>query len=148
MGRPNGFTTIELVMVIVVMSLLVLVTLPKFQDALGQNTLHGTRDRVMSRFAAARATAVNSGRVAYLHLHGNQLYVTARPRRTVGGAGVQDTITAVENVYTLYGISMTSDADSVRIDPTGVGGTAATVRLTKGSRVDTVRISKYGRVMK
>lgn len=147
MGRPNGFTTIELLMVIVILSLVGLVTLPKFQDALGQNTLHGTRDRVMSRFAAARATAVNSGRVAYLHLKGNQLYVTARPRRTAG-AGVQDTITPVENVYTLYGISMSSDADSVRIDPTGAGGTAATVLLTKGSRVDTVKISKYGRVTK
>ena len=147
MGRRNGFTMIEMLMVIVVVSLLVLVTLPKFQDALGQNTLHGTRGRVMSRFAAARATAMTSGRVAYLHVHGNLLYVTAKPR--MAGAGDQDTVTPVENLYTLYGVSMTPvGADSVRIDPNGIGGTAATVLLSKGGRVDTVHISKYGRVTK
>ena len=149
MRRRNGFTMIEMLMVIVVVSLVALVTLPKFQDAMGQNTLHGTRSRVMSRFAAARAAAVTSGRVAYLHVHGNQLYVTAKPRRATAGTGTQDTITPVENLYTIYGVSMTPvGADSVRIDPNGVGGTAATVLLSKGSRVDTVHISKYGRVMK
>lgn len=144
MPRPKGFTTIELMMVIVVVSLVSLVTLPKFQDALGQNTLHGTRSRVMARFAAARSAAMTSGRVVYLHVHGNQLYVTAK----TGGA-TQDTITPVENLYTQYGVSMTPvGADSVRIDPTGIGGTAATVLLAKGSRTDTVKISKYGRVTK
>jgi Tfp pilus assembly protein FimT len=138
---------IEMLMVIVVVSLCGLVALPKFQDALAQNTLRGTRAKVMSRFAAARAAAVTSGRVAYLHAHGNQVYVTAGPRR-LPGAGSQDTITPIENIYNLYGVALVSNADSVRIDPNGVGGTAATIRLTKGSRVDTVQISQYGRVMK
>jgi Tfp pilus assembly protein FimT len=138
---------IEMLMVIVVVSLAGLITLPKFQDAVAQNTLRGTRAKVMSRFAAARASAVTSGRVAYLHTHGNQVYVTAAPRRSPG-AGSQDTITPVENIYTLYGVTLASNADSVRIDPNGVGGTAAMVRLIKGSRVDTVQISQYGRVMK
>lgn len=147
MRRPNGFTMIEMLMVIVVVSLAGLVALPKFQDALAQNTLRGTRAKVMSRFATARAAAVTSGRVAYLHVHGNQVYATATPRR-MPGAGTQDTITPVENIYTLFGVSLASDADSLRIDPNGVGGTAATVQLVKGSRTDTVRFSQYGRVMK
>jgi Tfp pilus assembly protein FimT len=138
---------IEMLMVIVVVSLCGLVALPKFQDAVAANTLHGTRAKVMSRFATARAAAVTTGRVAYLHVHGNQVYVTARPRR-LPGAGVQDTLTPIENIYTLYGVTLASNADSVRIDPNGVGGTAATVRLLKGSRADTVEISQYGRVMK
>ena len=147
MGRPGGFTMIEMLMVIVVVSLLGLVTLPRFRDALSQNTLRGTRAKVMSRFATARAAAVTSGRIAYLHVHGNQVYVTARPRR-MPGVGTQDTITPIENIYTLYGVSLTSSEDSLRIDPNGVGGTAATVQLAKGSRTDTVTISQYGRVMK
>jgi prepilin-type N-terminal cleavage/methylation domain-containing protein len=147
-SRPNGFTMIEMLMVIVVVSLCGLVALPKFQDALAQNTLHGTRGQVMSRFASARSAAMTTGRVAYLHVHGNQVYVTATPRRTIGGSGTQDTITPIDNIYTLYGVTLASDADSVRVDPNGVGGTPATVRLIKGSRVDTVRISAYGRVAK
>jgi len=146
-ARRDGFTLIETLLVIVVVGLCGLMTLPKFQDALAQNNLRSSRAKVMSRFAAARATAVASGRATYLHVHGNQVYVTAIPRRLTG-AGTQDTITATENVYDLYGVTVASDADSVRIDPNGVGGTAAMVRLLKGSRIDTVQISQYGRVMK
>jgi Tfp pilus assembly protein FimT len=142
---------IEMLMVIVVVGIVSLTMLPKFQDAVAQNNLRSSRGKVMSRFATARATAMTTGRAAYLHVHGNQVYVTATPRRSVPiGTSTQDTVTAIENVYALYGVTLeyNDNADSVRIDPNGVGGTAAMVRLTKGSRIDTVRISQYGRVMK
>jgi prepilin-type N-terminal cleavage/methylation domain-containing protein len=146
-ARRDGFTLIETLLVIVVMGLCGLMALPKFQDAVAQSNLRSSRTKVMSLFATARATSVASGRATYLHVHGNQVYVTATPRR-LPGAGTQDTITSAENVYTQYGVTLASNADSLRIDPNGVGGTAATVRLLKGERVDTVEISQYGRVMK
>jgi hypothetical protein len=123
------------------------VALPKFQDAVAQSNLRSSRAKVMSLFATARATSVASGRSTYLHLHGNQVYVTATPRRLPGN-GTQDTITSVQNVYTQYGVALASNADSVRIDPNGIGGTAATIQLLKGERTDIVEISQYGRVMK
>ncbi len=147
MARRTGFTLVETLMVIVVVSLTMLIALPKFSDAVAQGNLRTSRAKVMSFFSGARTTSMTSGRPTYLHVEGNQLYVTAIGRRKAG-AGVQDTVTAVENVYSQYGVTMVSTADSVRIDPSGIGGTTATIRLLKGTRVDTIDISQYGRVQK
>ena len=87
-ARPKGFTLIETLMVIVVISLLGLMSIPKFQDAVAQGNLRSSRTRVMSLFATARATSMASGRATYLHLQGNRVYVTAAPR--LAGAGTQD----------------------------------------------------------
>ena len=151
MARRSGFTLVETLMVIVVVSLTMLIALPKFTDALSQNTLHATRAKVIAAYSAARANSTTSGRPTYLHVHGNQLYVTALGRRKTTGSGVQDTVVSVENVYTKYGVTMQHSAndDSVRIDRNGVGGSGdAEIRLIKGSRADTISISQYGRVQK
>jgi Tfp pilus assembly protein FimT len=140
-----GYSLVETLLVIVVIGLCMLVTVPKFQDALAQGNLRSTRAKVMSRYSAARATSMASGRATYLHMHGNQVYVTAIGRRMPGN-GTQDTITPAENMYTMYGVSVASNVDSVRIDRNGIGGGAATIRLLKGDRADTVEISQYGRV--
>ena len=147
MARRNGFTLIETLMVIVVISLTGLIAIPKFTDALAQGNLRGSRAKVMAFYSAARTASLSSGRPTYLHLSGNRIYVTATPRRKPG-AGSRDTVTTLENVYTQYGVSLLTTTDSVRIDPNGVGGTAATIRLLKGSRADTIQISQYGRVLK
>ncbi len=84
-----------------------------------------------------------------MHFAGDRVYVTATPRRKLPTAGnSQDTLTPPEDVYTQYGVDVTSDKDSIKIDPAGLGRDSAFILLTKGSRVDTVRISRYGRVQK
>jgi prepilin-type N-terminal cleavage/methylation domain-containing protein len=143
----HGFTLVETLMVIVVVGLAGLIAIPKFNDALSQNTLHGTRAKVVAAYAAARANSTTSGRATYLHVHDNNLYVTALPRRKTTGTGVQDTVVPVENLYTKYGVTVVSTQDSVRIDRNGIGGSGvATIRLQKGGREDIVSISQYGRV--
>ena len=149
MASRRGFTLVETLMVIVVVSLCGLIAIPKFNDALSQNTLNSTRSKVIAAYAAARANSTTTGRATYLHVHNNKLYVTALPRRKTTGAGVQDTVVYVENLYTKYGVSVASTIDSVRIDRNGIGGSAAaTIQLTKGGRKDSVFISQYGRVTK
>ena len=147
MASRNGFTLVETLMVIVIVGLLMLIAFPKVRDSLAQSNLVSARSKVMSLYSVARATSVNSGRVTWLHAHGNLAYVTAIGRRKAG-AGVQDTITPPENIQTQYGVSLASNADSVRINPNGIGSMAAVIRLVKGSRADTVNVSSYGRVMK
>ena len=149
MPRRNGFTLIETLMVIVVVSLTGLIAIPRLTDALSQATLRTSRAKVMSFYAAARASATTSARPTYLHLNNNRIYVTALGRRKPGN-GVQDTVTAIENVYTLYGATLLTTQDSIRIDPSGLGasGATTTIRLLKGSRVDTILVSPYGRVQK
>jgi Tfp pilus assembly protein FimT len=138
---------VETLMVVVIVGLLMLMALPRVRDSLAQSNLQSARAKMMSLYGVARATSVSSGRVTWVHAHGNLAYVTAIGRRKPG-AGVQDTITPVENISTEYGVTIASNADSVRINPNGVGAMSAVIRLIKGSRADTINVSSYGRVMK
>jgi prepilin-type N-terminal cleavage/methylation domain-containing protein len=145
----RGFTLIETLIALVVMSLGFLIAIPRVRNAFAQNTMVNTRAKVISLYSTARAVSSSSGRVTYLHLNNNRVYVTAQPRRKAGG-GTIDTIGVPENVSTLYGVTISTTADSVKIDQTGIGATAGTttIRFTKGSYKDSIRISPYGRVLK
>lgn len=145
MTRRNGFTLIETLLVVVVISLTSLVAFPKFSEAVASSNVRSAKVKLTTLYASARALAASSGRTTYLHLSGGQVYVT----QLLPSAGVntQDTLTPMESIYTQYGVSVTSDQDSVRIDPAGMGRDSAFILLTKGDRVDTVRISQYGRVL-
>jgi prepilin-type N-terminal cleavage/methylation domain-containing protein len=147
----RGFTLIETMVALVVVSLCLLIAVPHVRDAFAQNTLLNSRAKVVSLYSAARAVSSSSGRVSYLHLDGNTVYVTAQPRRKTG-AGTSDSISVPENFQTLYGVAVSTNpsVDSIRIDQTGLGagGQAVTVRFTKGSRKDSIQISPYGRVLK
>ncbi len=143
MSRGSGYTLVETLLVVVVISVCGLIALPKFQEAVATNNLASARVKVMSLYSTARATSAGSGRVTWLHLEENKAYVTA-----VLAGGVVDTITPVESLAGQYGVTVVSDRDSVMINQSGIGRTAATIRLLKGSRADTIQISSYGRVLK
>jgi hypothetical protein len=72
----------------------------------------------------------------------------ARPRLTALAGSTVDTITPVENVYTQFQVNLTSNVDSIRVSPTGLGLNAANLVLTKGSYADTMSINQYGRILK
>jgi type II secretion system protein H len=147
-ARRTGFTLIEMLLVIVIVSLTGLIALPKFRDGQQQSNLRSSRAKVAALYSAARSTSMASGRPTYLHLMGNQVYVTASGRQKAPiGANVQDTTTPPENLYTQYGVTVIGSADSILINRNGLG-TAATIRLVKGSRADTLTISQYGQVDK
>jgi hypothetical protein len=59
-----------------------------------------------------------------------------------------DTIVRPVDINTVYGVNVTGGTDSVRVSATGLGLDSATVILTKSTFVDTIFISRYGRVIK
>ncbi|HYC31706.1 MAG TPA: prepilin-type N-terminal cleavage/methylation domain-containing protein, partial [Gemmatimonadales bacterium] len=106
MKRRRGFTLVETLMVIVVVSLCALIAFPKFSQAVTTSNLNSAKNKLTALYGSARAAA-GGGRQAFLHINGNQIYATAAPRMS-GGLGSRDTVTPVENVYTQYGIALTS----------------------------------------
>lgn len=148
MTRRNGFTLIEMLMVVVIISLTTLIALPKFRTVVNRSNLLSARAKVMASFSAARATAASSGRTTTLHLASNKVYVTATPRLKTTGSGTLDTIVIPKNIYTLYGVSATNTANDVVIDGRGLGVNGSTIVLANGSLRDTITISQYGRVLK
>ena len=146
MSRRAGFTLVETLIVVVVIGLVSLIAMPKFQHALAHSNVLSAKAKVVSLYARARASAIESGRTAAVRANGNSLVVTASPRR-LPGAGTIDTVVAPTNIRTQYGVGL-SGLDSVRVGPTGIGLGAAQIVLTKSSYADTVFINQFGRVRK
>ena len=149
MSRRHGFTLIEMLMVVVIISLTTLMAVPRFRAAVNRSNMLSARAKVMASFSAARAAAAGSGRVTTMHVNGNRVWVTATPRlKAPAGVGV-DTVVLPKNLNTLYGVTASpSNGNTVVINQTGLGSAANNIVLSHGDLADTVKISQYGRVLK
>jgi type II secretion system protein H len=146
-SRRSGFTLVETLVVVVVMGLVTLIALPSLQNAWAHTSVLSAKSKLTTLFYRARGTAIASSRNTVLVVNGGNAYVVARPRLN-GGAGTFDTISPVENMYTQFQVNLTSNVDSVRVSPTGLGSNGANLILAKGSYADTVFINQYGRILK
>jgi prepilin-type N-terminal cleavage/methylation domain-containing protein len=147
--RGNGFTLIEMLIVVVIIGLIGLISLPKLNAAFAQSNVLSAKARVSALYSVARATATSSNRTATLRINGNQVLVYASPRRSAGAAACQcDTIVRPTNLSTSFGVTLSGGVDSVRIASSGLGMDSAAIILTKYSAIDTLYISRYGRVLK
>jgi prepilin-type N-terminal cleavage/methylation domain-containing protein len=147
-ARRRGFTLIEMLIVLVIIGLTSLIMLPKLNDAFAHSNVLSAKARLSAMYSAARMTAVSANQTGILRVNGNQVYVYARPRRKapVIAANQVDTIVRPTNFSTAYGVTLTGGVDSVRIASTGLGLDSAVIILTKSHTIDTLYISKYGRV--
>ena len=146
----RGFTLIEMLVALVVVSLVLLIGLPKFSSAMTSQNLRGSRTVVINMLAKARAASTESNRLTWLKVSGNKAWILARPR-TDGAAGA-DTLGVVEDLNKRYGTTVAMSRDSIGFDPRGIaselGGGAVTLTVTKSSHSEVVTIDALGRVVK
>ena len=150
MRNRAGFTLIEIAVALIIVSLLVLIGIPKFNNAMAGQNVRGARTMTVNMVAKARAAATQSNRITRLVVNGNRVYIVAKPRQTAG-AGTWDTLGPVENLNSRYGVTLTRVAtDSIKFDPRGMswGGVVDTMRMTKSGHTDWVAIDAMGRVTK
>ena len=153
MSRRVGFTLIEMLIVVVIFGLLVLLAYPRASRALVKNNVRSARTSLANLFPKARAAAMQRGRRASVRFNGNNVVVTASPR-TVAGPGTVDTLGGVQNLSSLYGVtvSRSSSVDSVAYDARGfagdLGATSMTIWVTRSGTRDSVVIDGLGRVRK
>jgi prepilin-type N-terminal cleavage/methylation domain-containing protein len=147
-----GFTLIEIATALVIISLLVLIGIPKFNSAMAKQNVRGARTMMVNMLAKARAGSTQSNRRTWLKLSGNRAWIIATPRVGVPIAGnTVDTLGLVENLQTRYGTTITvSGADSIGFDPRGISwsGITDTIRIAKSGYIDWVAIDGLGRVKK
>ena len=148
----RGFTLIEMLVALVVVSLIMLIGLPKFSSAMTSQNLRGSRTTVVNMLVKARAASTESNRLTWLKVSGNKAWILARPRTTVAGAGNADTLGVVEDLNKRYGTTVAMSRDSIGFDPRGIaselGGAPVTLTVTKSSHSEVVTIDAVGRVVK
>jgi prepilin-type N-terminal cleavage/methylation domain-containing protein len=151
--RPrNGFTLVETLIALVVVSLLMLIVFPKVGRALVRHNLRGARTTVVNAAALARAAAQEGTRVSWLKFDGTQVLVVARPRMVNLPGSDADTVGTVRDLAEAYGVTMafTAGSDSIRFSPSGLGGLAGnhTVTLSHGSYSELIQFDGLGRIQK
>jgi prepilin-type N-terminal cleavage/methylation domain-containing protein len=147
--RPDGFTLVEALIVVVLLGLIVLIGFPKISSALVQNDLRGARTTMVNMMAAARAAAVQSNRLTWIKFEGSTAHVVAQPR--IDGALGVDTVGGVQDLSEQYGVSVVADEGSIQFDPRGFGtglSDADTITIWRGGYSSTIEIDGLGRVRK
>lgn len=152
--RRTGFTTIELLIVIIIMGVIAALTFPKIRQGLDKANVRAARVDVGTFVALARASAVQRGCQGVIHFaYGStsRVWVTACPRY-LPGTGTVDTVASIDNLENRYTVSLTSTSDSVQFDPRGLrlDNNTTVVRFTGGvgSNTDSVLINPIGKVVR
>jgi type II secretion system protein H len=146
--RNAGFTLSEMLVVIVIIGVVTIIALPRMQDAYESSSLRGARTRVVALYTSARAVAVQTNRPVRVHFNNNDVWVTATPRLATAGSGTADTIGAVQSMSGVFGVTVTSDVDSLMLDPRGLGLNGGTIVMTNAHGSDTLTVTGFGRIIR
>ena len=148
--RRSGFTTIEMVIVVVLIGLIAMIGFPKISKMLDKTNVRSARDAVGTLAATARAAAIQRGCRSALHFTASPSTVwvtTACPAKL-------DTVSGVQNLTTRFKVTLAASRDSVQFDPRGLSmdgfNSNTVVRLTGSvaTNRDSVMINPIGKVVR
>lgn len=150
MRARHGFTLVETLIAVVMVSLLMLIAFPKVRAAIIKTDLRSARTAVVNSAARARAVATEGSRISWLTFDGNRMLVTAAPRRTPPLGGGVDTVGQVLDLEEAYGVGVTGPT-SIQFNPNGLStglATAQTISLARDGHTENVQLDGLGRVTK
>ena len=142
----RGFSLVEILIVVVLISLLALVAIPRFASASGKRNVESARMRVAAGLATARAAAIQKGETVRFRIAANRVTV----RRL---AGTTDLMSPVP-LDTLYKVTVGNVSDPFNVDfsARGFGSHSAastTIRFSRpGVPDDSVMVTSTGMVMR
>src|SRR2546428_7906910 len=117
----SGFTTIEMIIVVLIIGVIAAIGFPKIRGTLDKTNVRSARVYLSTQLVTARATAVQRGCYAVVHFTSGAsgaIWGTACPRR-MPGAGTGDTIGGGGPRADRHNATPTASPDSRRVDPPG-----------------------------
>jgi prepilin-type N-terminal cleavage/methylation domain-containing protein len=150
-ARKNGFSLVEMLIVVVIIGAVSLIAFPKVSSAMAKNNLRSARVTVANMFGKARAVATSTNKRTWINFTGNNVYVTATPRVVPVSGSTLDTIGTVERLDAAYGATVIPGAASLAYDPRGFASTGNATLIfvvTRGGKRDSVMVNGLGRIIK
>jgi len=148
----RGFTLVEMLVVLGAVGVLFVIGFPKVRTGMIKCNVRSARSAVITLYNQARNRAVREGRSMTLHFSSTNAWMTGSPRRTGTTTCGCDTVGTIQNLGSIYGVTITASPDTFHIDPRGLGvqpsATGTSILLAKGGYQDSVLIYGYGRVSK
>lgn len=148
MKSRNGFSLVETMIAVVLAGLVVLLGFPKVREGLVRNNVRSARTTLINMVAAARAAGAQTNRTTWLTFEGNKVMVIARPRLVTLAGSDADTIGTVNDLGTLYGVTVASAVASIRFDRYIARVNPITLTVSKGGHSEAVSLDGMGRVLK
>jgi len=147
--KRSGFTTIEMVIVVVLIGIIAAIGFPKIRRSLDKANVRSARAAVGTLAATARAAAIQRGCPGVIHFVATNatVWVTTNCPTKV------DTVSGVQQLATRFNVTLTASRDSVRYDPRGLSldnlasNTVITFTGSVGSNVDSTVINPLGKVV-
>lgn len=137
----NGFSIMEVLVVVVVMSLLLLITLPRLERPLASITVEGEVQRLARAHVRARMIATTRSRIAVLHIRPDSV--------TIGLVERGDTVPWWSEPGPLTrNVTLTGPSHSVLVTPTtiGLGVSNGTWTVTYRGVTRSMVLSRLGRL--
>jgi prepilin-type N-terminal cleavage/methylation domain-containing protein len=152
--RRRGFTLLEIIIVLCVLSIVAAMGAPKLSAALRRRTTQTAATRFATAHSLARATALRYGRVAQLHIDPATTRFWVDVDTSANGVGQRATIWYVRTLAQ-PNLVMSSNRSLLCFDARGlplVLGTCesgdATVIFTALDKADTVRTAALGKILR
>jgi len=146
MGR-KGFSTIEMIIVVILIGIIASIGFPRLRDGLEKQNIRSAKALIATLAATARGAAIQRGCSATLNLSVDSIWVSA--------CGVNPPAASVQVgtkklVGDEFSVTLSATAASVVYDPRGISTVFAptTVRVTGPHYSDSVVINEVGRVSK
>ena len=143
--RRKGFTTIELIIVIILIGVIAAIGFPRLRDGLEKQNVRSAKALIATMVATARGAAIQRGCAATLNMTVDSAWVTACGVNPPA-ANVQ--VGTKKLIGDDFGVTLGPSAGTVVYDPRGIATVfqTTTVRVIGPHNTDSVVINQVGKV--
>lgn len=142
----SGFTLIEVMIVIAIISILASIAVPNFRNYMIQGRLNGAARQIMSDLMYARMQAVSQNNEFRVIFNGNGYQYKILDDNNNDGDEDSGEQTVVKNIQTDYpGVTFNSNNNPI-FSPRGTASSLPTITLTNSGGTKTITVAITGRV--
>jgi prepilin-type N-terminal cleavage/methylation domain-containing protein len=141
----KGFSTIEMVIVVILIGLIASIGLPRLRRGLEKQNIRNAKALIATLASTARGTAIQRGCAATLNLGVDSVWVTACG---VNPPAASVTVGTKKLVGSEFNVTLAPTAASIVYDPRGISTQfqTTTIRVIGTNYTDSVVINELGKV--